>query len=122
MQGERHRISEIYSPNAAVTLYKGDRLELLRQIPTGAARLVVTSPPYNIGKQYEKRMRFADYLRDQRETLRESFRILADDGSLCWQVGNYIRDDSEIFPLDICIYRICKRLGLKAYSHSCNPA
>jgi len=79
----------------------------------GAARLVVTSPPYNIGKRYEKRIRFVDYLREQRETLRESCRILADDGSLCWQVGNHMGDDSEIFPLDIYVYRICKRLGLK---------
>jgi len=78
-----------------------------------AARLVATSSPNNIGKRYEKRIRFVDYLREQRETLRESCRILADDGSLCWQVGNHMGDDSEIFPLDIYVYRICKRLGLK---------
>jgi len=113
MNGKCFRISEHYSPTAPVTLYEGDRLELLRQIPDGAARLVVTSPPYNIGKKYEKRISFFRYLQEQRETLRESFRILADDGSLCWQVGNHLAGDSEIFPLDIYIYRICRRLGLK---------
>jgi adenine-specific DNA-methyltransferase len=108
-QGVRAR----YSPRATATLYPGDRLNLLREVPSNSARLVVTSPPYNIGKSYEKRMVFADYLRQQRETIRESTRVLASDGSLCWQVGNHIGAGGEVVPLDIYIYRICKRLGLK---------
>jgi len=107
------KISQCFSPKGAVSLYAGDRLELLRQIPDGDARLVVTSPPYNIGKKYEKRIDFLDYLREQQKTLRECVRILANDGSLCWQVGNHVADDGEILPLDIYIYRICKRLGLR---------
>jgi adenine-specific DNA-methyltransferase len=113
MQGQTQRISDNYNSHAGVTLYQGDRLELLRQIPSAHARLVVTSPPYNIGKTYEKRLKFIDYLREQRETLRECVRVLAENGSLCWQVGNHIAEDSEIMPLDIYVYRICKRLGLK---------
>lgn len=102
-----------YSSEARVTLFNGDRLDLLRQIPQKAARLVVTSPPYNIGKQYEKRLVFEHYLEQQEATIREAHRILADDGSLCWQVGNHISIDGEIFPLDIYIYRICKSLGMR---------
>jgi len=75
--------------------------------------LVVTSPPYNIGKRYEKRLAFDHYLEEQRVTLQESCRILANDGSLCWQVGNHVGGDGEIFPLDIYIYGICRNLGLK---------
>lgn len=98
----------------SVSLYiRGDRLDLLRQIPCAHARLVVTSPPYNIGKKYEKRLLFEHYLGQQEETLAESFRILADDGSLCWQVGNHVSTDGEIFPLDIYLYQFCKKLGLK---------
>jgi adenine-specific DNA-methyltransferase len=107
------RVSKNYSVNAAVTLYEGDRLGLLSQIPAGEARLVVTSPPYNIGKKYERRLGFEHYLEQQRATLGECYRILADDGSLCWQVGNHVATDGEIFPLDIYIYEICKKLGLK---------
>ncbi|MHB8755640.1 MAG: DNA-methyltransferase [Candidatus Acidiferrales bacterium] len=102
-----------YSSGAAATLYLGDRLELLKSVPSGTARLVVTSPPYNIGKSYEKRILFTHYLRQQRDTIRESVRALASDGSLCWQVGNHVGPDGEIVPLDIYIYRICKRFGLK---------
>lgn len=102
-----------YRPDSTATLFQGDRLQLLEEIPDGAARLIVTSPPYNIGKRYEKRLGFDDYLNLQRATLRECGRILADDGSLCWQVGNHIGKEGEIFPLDIFIYEICKKLGLK---------
>lgn len=106
-------IADHYSARAAVTLHNGDRLDLLRQIPDGHARLVVTSPPYNIGKEYESRLDFLEYLGQQRETIRESVRILADNGSFCWQVGNHLSTEGEIFPLDIFVYRICKKLGLK---------
>jgi adenine-specific DNA-methyltransferase len=107
-------IVERYDVNAAVTLHLGDRLELLAQIPVRSARLLVTSPPYNIGKRYEKkRITFEGYLETQGETLRESVRVLADDGSLCWQVGNHVAKSGEIYPIDIYIYDICKKLGLK---------
>lgn len=104
-------IATEYSPSAKATLYFGDRLDLLRQIPDGEARLIVTSPPYNIGKEYERRTGLDTYLRGQEETLKECVRALAKDGSLCWQVGNHV-DASEVYPLDILIYPICKRLGL----------
>lgn len=39
-------------------------------------------------------------------------RVLAKDGSLCWQVGNYV-EESEIFPLDIFYYPFFKLRGLK---------
>lgn len=101
-----------YSRSALVTLYHGDRLDLLKQIPPNEARLVVTSPPYNIGKKYEKKTSLEHYLEGQRQTLRQAARILADDGSLCWQVGNHV-EGTEVTPLDILIFPICKELGLK---------
>lgn len=107
------RIGSSYSPEHHATLFEGDRLELLRQLPDQAARLVVTSPPYNIGKSYESLVTLDDYLAAQEVTLRESVRALAEDGSLCWQVGNHIAKDGEVFPLDTLIYPLCKSLGLK---------
>ncbi len=105
-------IAPRYSRSAIVTLYHGDRLDLLKQIPEAEARLVVTSPPYNIGKKYEKKIKLQDYLHGQRETLRESVRILAEDGSLCWQVGNHV-DGTQLRPLDVLLFPICEELGLK---------
>lgn len=37
---------------------------------------------------------------------------LANGGSLCWQVGNYVKD-GEVYPLDVFFYQIFKDLGLQ---------
>lgn len=76
------------------------------------ARLVVTSPPYNIGKSYERRQKLDDYLEGQASVIRECVRVLADDGSICWQVGNFV-DENEIVPLDIALWPTFRELGLK---------
>lgn len=106
------RIGNSFDPEADVILHHGDCLELLQKMPPGFARLVVTSPPYNIGKSYEKRLDLDVYLTQQQRVIKECVRILANDGSLCWQVGNYV-DKGQIIPLDVKIYPICEALGLK---------
>lgn len=102
-----------YESSADVVLFEGDRLDLMRTLQDKSVKLVVTSPPYNIGKEYEKRKDLDVYLAEQEETMREAVRILSDDGSICWQVGNHIAKDGEVFPLDALIYAIGKKLGLK---------
>lgn len=107
------KISRRPSKDADIVLFHGDRLNLMRQLPDNSVGLVVTSPPYNIGKSYEKRRELDVYLADQEETIKESVRILKDGGSLCWQVGNHIAKDGEVFPLDALIYAIGKKYNLK---------
>lgn len=106
------KIADTFDQDANVVLFNGDCLELLSQIPSDFVKLVVTSPPYNIGKSYEKRLDLDTYLSQQEKVIKECVRILDDKGSLCWEVGNYI-NKREIVPLDIPIYSICKSLGLK---------
>lgn len=43
-------------------IYNGDAMELLAAIPSGSVDLTVTSPPYNIGKEYEQIRYLTDYL------------------------------------------------------------
>lgn len=107
------KVSSNYDKTANAVLFEGDRLDFMKQLPDKSIKLVVTSPPYNIGKAYEKRRDMDVYLADQEETLKEAVRILADDGSICWQVGNHIAKDGEVYPLDALIYAIGKKLGLK---------
>ncbi|MEW6660808.1 MAG: DNA-methyltransferase [Bacillota bacterium] len=95
-----------------VRIYNGDCMDMLSSIPDGAARLVVTSPPYNIGKSYETRTEIEKYLEQQKAVITECVRILANDGSICWQVGNYV-ENGEIIPLDILLFPVFSILGLK---------
>jgi len=102
-----------YNRDQQVTLFRGDRLEFLRSLPNDEAQLIVTSPPYNIGKRYESRRHLEDYLADQAKTITEAVRVLANGGSICWQVGNHIAGPQEIIPLDIALYPLFAGLGLK---------
>jgi site-specific DNA-methyltransferase (adenine-specific)/adenine-specific DNA-methyltransferase len=111
---EFSRIPEIltkYEPGSQIVLYEGDTLNLLANLPSNLVRLIVTSPPYNLGKEYETRVGLRVYLDTQREIIKELVRVLFDNGSICWQVGNYI-EKGEVFPLDIYYYDIFKDFGL----------
>jgi adenine-specific DNA-methyltransferase len=105
------KISPRFDSNANCVLYPGNCLELLKQIPDGTIKLVVTSPPYNLGKEYEKRLNLNEYLEQQKQVITECVRVLHPEGSICWQVGNFV-NNSEIIPLDIVLYPIFASLGL----------
>ena len=106
------RISDRYSESADFVLYHGDCADLLKSMRPDSVDLVVTSPPYNIGKQYEKRSSLESYLAEQRPIISELHRVLAPTGSICWQVGNYV-SNGEVFPLDIFYYPIFSALGMR---------
>jgi DNA modification methylase len=90
----------------------GDALNLLQTLPDDSVQLVVTSPPYNLGKVYEARTSLESYLDEHRVLIEEMVRILRLQGSLCWQVGNYV-EAGEVFPLDILFYPLFKAHGLR---------
>jgi len=73
--------------------------------------LIVTSPPYNIGKSYEKKIPFIEYLEWQERIITSLISRLNDSGSICWQVGNYVEKGS-IYPLDIALHEIFAKNGL----------
>jgi len=105
------RIASEFDPTADLILFEGDCLDLLPHVPDRFVKLVVTSPPYNLGKPYEVRLDLDRYLSQQRQVIEECARVLDDRGSICWQVGNYVTD-GEIIPLDIALYPIFASLGL----------
>ena len=105
--------SSTYKQSFDVLIANTDTLEFLRTVPDQTVGLVVSSPPYNIGKSYESRQSFKDYLEFQKKVIEECYRILKPTGNFCWQIGNYI-EKGEVFPLDIYYYDIFKfDLGMK---------
>ena len=89
-----------------------DNLEFMRDLPSESMKLIVTSPPYNIGKAYEKRKSLDTYLSSQAQVISECVRLLHPLGSICWQIGNHITPDGEVVPLDIVLYHLFKDHGL----------
>ena len=90
----------------------GDSLQLLKKQEDDQFELIITSPPYNIGKSYEDKSSIEDYLQTQEAIIQELIRVVSQKGSICWQVGNYVHK-GEVFPLDIYYYQIFKNHGLK---------
>lgn len=95
-------------------IYEGDALTELDRVPDGSCKLVVTSPPYNIGKEYErdKRLSLDEYLAWIDSILEKACKKVSEDGHLCWQTGNFV-DDGELFPLDVHFYSLIKNRGFK---------
>jgi adenine-specific DNA-methyltransferase len=108
---EKYKICYEFSLSRHIVVYPGDCLELLHRIPDESMQLIITSPPYNIGKEYEKKLKLKVYLDQQAEVIRECVRVLSPQGSICWQVGNYVNNGS-IIPLDTVLYPIFTEFGL----------
>lgn len=98
--------------NSKILIECCDNLEFMSRIQDNSFKLIVTSPPYNIGKIYETRKSISEYLSTQELVISECVRLLREDGSICWQVGNYVKN-SEIIPIDTILYPIFMKYGLK---------
>ena len=106
------KITEKFDNEADFVLFPDDVNKLLPTIPDKFVSLIVTSPPYNIGKSYEQKKSIKEYVSEQEKIIKECVRILKPNGSICWQVGNYV-DNSSIIPIDILLYPIFEKLNLK---------
>lgn len=105
-------IADEFAIEKSIVVYPGDCLALLKSIPDESLQLIITSPPYNIGKEYEKKLHLELYLQQQAQVIAECVRALSPQGSICWQVGNYV-DRGAIIPLDTVLYPIFSGLGLR---------
>jgi adenine-specific DNA-methyltransferase len=120
-EAEAQRTSSVivgadFSPESTVSLIAGDALAACQRLPSEMFQLIISSPPYNIGKDYEEVHGLDEYLSGQGEVIRELVRLLKPTGSICWQVGNFIGRNnpaSEVYPLDIYFYPLFKSHGLQ---------
>ena len=105
-------IENSFDSNSGIVIANGDCVKILSEIPDETVKLIITSPPYNLDKEYEKTATLEDYLETLRPSIEQIVRVLTTDGSICWQVGNYVKD-GEVFPLDIYFYQLFKEYDLK---------
>lgn len=104
-------LKKYISPDKTVTLYNEDCLKVLSKIEDNSVSLIVTSPPYCIGKEYENLSDDIDSFKNlNKSVIKECIRLLKPGGSLCWQVGFHIKN-SVIVPLDCLIYNIVQEIN-----------
>jgi len=109
---EVFHIAKHFSISERAVVFEGDCLELLKNVPSDSIQLIITSPPYNLGKEYERKLKPEEYFDQQRKVITECSRVLNKTGSICWQVGNFV-DSSSIIPIDNILYPIFRDLGFK---------
>ena len=101
-----------FKKQPTVNIECADNLTFMRGLQGESIHLIVTSPPYNVGKAYEQRSSLESYLEQQAAAIAEAVRVLHPHGSICWQVGNFV-EDGEIYPLDIALYPLFRVHGLQ---------
>lgn len=85
------------------TLYTGDCLDLIRSMPDESVDLTLTSPPYCMGKEYDKSSSVDDFIATQELILPQIVRITKTGGSICWQVGYHV-EMGAVYPLDYAVF------------------
>lgn len=82
-----NKLGEPYYKNDYGVLYNLDCLEAMKHIPSNFINQTFTSPPYNIGKEYEQIMELNDYLDWCKSWISEIYRITSENGSFWLNVG-----------------------------------
>lgn len=91
---------------------EGDCVEIMRAMPSGQVNLVVTSPPYNIQKEYEKNLSLDEYEGSVKRWFSELPRILTADGAAWINVGYTTPTTKTTLPLTYLYYPILREMGL----------
>ncbi|MCJ7585909.1 MAG: site-specific DNA-methyltransferase [Anaerolineales bacterium] len=83
--------------------------EAMTELPDCSIHLMVTSPPYNVGKEYDKDLSLEEYLSVLKRVWAETYRVLVPGGRMCINVANLGR--KPYIPLHAYITEQASRLG-----------
>jgi site-specific DNA-methyltransferase (adenine-specific) len=87
----------------------GDAREVLKKLPNNCVHLMVTSPPYNVGKEYDEDLTLGEYLDFIEEVMREVYRVLVWGGRVCFNVANLGR--KPYIPLHAYLIQLFEEIG-----------
>lgn len=111
VKSKKRRIYKHYNKDRQVVLFEGDCKSLFNELPDGSVDLIITSPPYCMGKAYENPKNDIDTFKKQHEEIFDDlYRVLKKGGSMCWQVGYHV-SEACIVPLDILVYNLFTELS-----------
>ena len=83
--------------------------ENMDDLPDRCVHLMVTSPPYNVGKDYDDNLSMEEYLALIERVMAETYRVLVDGGRACVNVANIGR--KPYIPLHAYIIQIAAKVG-----------
>lgn len=87
----------------------GDARDVLKEFPKNCIHLMVTSPPYNVGKEYDEDLTLGEYLDFIEEVMREVYRVLVWGGRVCFNVANLGR--KPYIPLHAYLIERFEKIG-----------
>ncbi len=85
-------------------------MPFLRGLPDESVDVTITSPPYCMGRPYEKGATLEDFIELHELVLAEVARVTKRGGAICWQVGYHVTKDRVVTPLDYEVHRIALTL------------
>ncbi len=62
--------------------------EKMEELPDNSVHLMVTSPPYNVGKEYDEDFTLEEYLEFLKSVWKEVYRVLVPGGRACINIAN----------------------------------
>lgn len=83
--------------------------ENMKELPDNCVHLMITSPPYNVSKEYDEDLSLQEYLQLLENTFRETHRVLVNGGRACINVANLGR--KPYIPLSDYISKIMIDIG-----------
>jgi len=98
-------------------IYNMDCLKGMKSINDNSIDLIVTSPPYNVGKEYSDysdSLEWQEYKDWSKKWISECYRVLRKDGRFCLNVVDSI--NKVEFPASIILGGICLNAGFKFYA------
>ena len=78
------------------TLYQGDNLTILRNMPDDSVQVIITSPPYYNAREYSQWDTLDSYLKDMSAVIQECYRVLDNHRPIVWNVGDIYDNDNRI--------------------------
>ena len=96
-------------PNELLNTIIASSCENMKDIPNNSLHLMITSPPYNVSKEYDNDLSLNEYLSLLKNCFTETYRVLVDGGRACINIANIGR--KPYIPLSDYVSKIMIEVG-----------
>ncbi|TXJ52685.1 site-specific DNA-methyltransferase [Brachyspira aalborgi] len=96
-------------PNELLNTIIASSCENMKDIPNNSLHLMITSPPYNVSKEYDSDLSLNEYLSLLKNCFTETYRVLVDGGRACINIANIGR--KPYIPLSDYVSKIMIEIG-----------